>query len=92
MSKTAHTPGPWVRIDRADYAEIVQFDGSSGPVIAMVAKAADADLIAVAPEAIEALRRLTIAAFQMAEDCNSGMADDAISNASAILSKLEGRS
>lgn len=56
-----HTPGPWCRLDTEDYAEIHLAPASGKLVstsrtpIALVAKPADADLIAAAPELLEAL-------------------------------------
>jgi hypothetical protein len=62
MSAVKHMPLPWRRHDRMDYAEILCADGSSAPVIAMVAKADDADLIVQAVNShyalIEALEGL----------------------------------
>ena len=55
---TKHTPGPWKRQDTADYAEIVTTDERF--VVAMVARETDADLIAAAPELLEALTDLVI--------------------------------
>lgn len=53
-----HTPGEWERIDTADYAEIHQKGTSLQPAIALVGKPEDADLIAAAPELLEALKDL----------------------------------
>jgi hypothetical protein len=55
---TQHTPGPWLRIDTADYAEIhAQFRPSS-QAVALVGKPEDADLIAAAPDMMAALTEL----------------------------------
>lgn len=50
-----HTPGPWLRIDKADYAEIQAAFRPSSQAIALVGKPTDADLIAAAPDLLEAL-------------------------------------
>lgn len=46
------TPGPWVRVDTADYAVIQEADSPLSAHLAMVALAADANLIASAPTAL----------------------------------------
>lgn len=52
----AHTPGPWLRTDTADYAEIHSAFRPSSQAIALVAKPEDADLIACVPDLLAALR------------------------------------
>jgi hypothetical protein len=49
----SHTPGPWIRHDTPDYAEICSNDGHA---VAMVAREADANLITAAPDLLAALR------------------------------------
>jgi len=44
------TLGPWLRIDKADYAEIQAQFRPSSPAVALVGKAEDADAIAAVPE------------------------------------------
>ncbi|WP_143004922.1 hypothetical protein [Novosphingobium aromaticivorans] len=51
-----HTPGPWLRIDKAEYAEIQAAFRPSSQAVALVAKPADADLIAAAPELLAELQ------------------------------------
>ena len=51
--RVGHTEGPWLRVDTADYAEIRAAGASQA--VALVGKPADADLIAAAPELLEAL-------------------------------------
>jgi hypothetical protein len=58
MPDQKHTPGPWLRIDKADYAEIHAAFRPSSQAVALVAKAADADLIAAAPCTFDAASRL----------------------------------
>ena len=58
MSKTAHTPGPWVRHDTADYAEIHPESGKGNSAIALVGRVADANLIAASPELLQSLQGL----------------------------------
>jgi hypothetical protein len=58
MPESRFTPGPWVRHDTADYAEIHPASGKQHSAIALVGKAADADLIAAAPEMHALLLRL----------------------------------
>jgi hypothetical protein len=55
MSKEI-SPGPWLRVDTADYAEIHSAFRPSSQAIALVGKPEDADAIACLPELIEALR------------------------------------
>lgn len=56
MAETVkHTEGPWERVDTADYAEIHPVGKRLRSAIALVAKAEDADLVAAAPEMLEAL-------------------------------------
>ena len=51
MGDVKFTNGPWVREDTADYAEIWPASGERGrSAVALVGTAADADLIAAAPE------------------------------------------
>jgi len=56
MTEIKHTPGPWVRVDTADYAEIHQIGSRKSP-IAIVANPADADAIAALPDLLEALKK-----------------------------------
>ncbi len=56
MSK--YTPGPWERIDTADYAEIHPRGERLRSAIALVGKPEDADLIAAAPDMLDALKLL----------------------------------
>ena len=79
MTAAVHTPGPWGRVDRANYAEIVPADGSSAPVIAMVGRADDANLIAAAPELLEACIALQREA--RTRNCGLRIADEAIAKA-----------
>lgn len=53
-----HTDGPWLRIDKADYAEIHAAFRPSSAAVALVGRPSDADLIAAAPELLEALVRI----------------------------------
>ena len=52
----AHTHGPWKRFDTPDYAEIHPKGGCLPSPIALVGKPDDADLIAAAPDLLEALK------------------------------------
>lgn len=54
-----HTPGPWLRIDKEDYAEIHAAFRPSSQAVALVGKPRDADLIANAPDLLEALEAVT---------------------------------
>lgn len=56
MVEAKHTPGPWLRVDTADYAEIHAAFRPSSQAVALVGKPADADLIAAAPDLLEALQ------------------------------------
>lgn len=58
MSEARHTPGPWVRHDTADYAEIHPASGKTRSAVALVGRAEDADLIAAAPDMLEALKAI----------------------------------
>ncbi len=67
------TPGPWVRIDTPDYAEIIA--PATGTNVAMVAREADADLIAAAPDLLAALQAVLAHEIKSGEfhglsDCN----------------------
>ncbi|HMO76754.1 MAG TPA: hypothetical protein PKD99_12400 [Sphingopyxis sp.] len=53
----SHTPGPWLRTDTADYAEIHSAFRPSSQAVALVGKPEDADLIACAPELLSIVRR-----------------------------------
>ena len=50
------TPGPWLRIDGPDYAEIHAAFRPSSQAVALVGKPEDADLIAAAPDLATALK------------------------------------
>ncbi len=52
------SPGPWLRIDKEDYAEIQSAFSPSAPAIALVRRWEDANLIAAAPDMFNALRKL----------------------------------
>jgi len=52
------TPGPWLRIDTADYAEIHAAFRPSSQAIALVGKPEDADLIAAAPDLLEVAKSM----------------------------------
>lgn len=54
---SAHTEGPWERVDTPDYAEIHPKAGRLSQAIALVGKPEDADLIEAAPEMKTALAR-----------------------------------
>ena len=54
--RKGHTPGPWLRIDGPDYAEIHAAFRPSSPAVALVGKAEDADLIAEAPNLLVHLK------------------------------------
>ncbi|WCK26598.1 hypothetical protein [Agrobacterium pusense] len=53
-----HTEYPWERVDTADYAEIHPVGKRLQSAIALVGKPDDANLIAAAPELLEALKHL----------------------------------
>lgn len=57
MSAFNGTPGPWLRIDTADYAEIHSAFRPSSQAVALVGKPDDANLIAASPDLLEALRK-----------------------------------
>jgi len=69
MSETSHTPGPWEAAERGDYAD---FDGDSRVILGddrriavvqdsgSIEDAANARLIAAAPDMLEALHTLII--------------------------------
>lgn len=82
-----HTPGPWERVDTADYAEIHPKGKRIASAIALVGKPDDADMIAAAPELLEALKRLTHVSDEIGDTFNTGMADDAILQARAAIDK-----
>lgn len=51
-----HTKGPWRRVDTPDYAEIHAEATKGKQAIALVGDPNDANLIAAAPDLLEALR------------------------------------
>lgn len=59
MSKTAHTPGPWICSD----GDIVPANDESDPIVTLYLDTSDANarLIAAAPDLLDALENLTIA-------------------------------
>lgn len=57
MSAFNGTPGPWLRIDTADYAEIHSAFRPSSQAVALVGKPDDANLIAAAPDLLEELSK-----------------------------------
>lgn len=72
MSKLEFSPGPWVRRDTEDYAEI---DSSTLANLAMVSTEANATLIAAAPamDLILSLIRHGVARIESFELCFNGM-------------------
>jgi hypothetical protein len=78
------TPGPWERVDTPDYAEIHP-KGERQWAIALVARAEDADLIAAAPDLLEALKAL----YAATPDNFGGPLGDACMKARAAIAKAE---
>lgn len=99
MSETPHTPGPW-GIERArdsDSVLIYQHGSDGMGVVAAVwphpfkgVTAANARLIAAAPELLAALRELC-RAWHARQLPVSDRMDAALSDAEAVIAKAEGR-
>lgn len=92
-----HTPGPWTTYVNSvgDYCVIKRFpDGQECCQIARVSHWEDAQLIAAAPELLNALRKLLAYAFQLeCEDQDGdGMVQRHIAIARAAIAKAIGAS
>ena len=89
-----HTPGPWYAVDNGHYIDINIRDGIFSPSVASVAPSkfldggdnskANADLIAAAPDLLDALR-------DMVSD-RSELREGTIAFARWAIAKAEGRS
>jgi hypothetical protein len=88
-----HTPGPWLRIDTADYAEIHAAFRPSSQAVALVGKPSDADLIAAAPELEIALESLLSRYAEFSDESLpvEGEWRDQIITARAALRKARGQ-
>lgn len=82
-----HTEGPWERVDTADYAEIHPAGKRLSSAIALVAKPEDADLVAAAPDLLEAAWQAL--GSLKALGAEKGHASDALR---AAIARAEGRS
>ena len=86
MSEAKHTPGPWSALKSRT---LINIKGPNGEQITQVSakNAADAHLIAAAPELLEALREFCAV-------CPLGTVGvaRAFQKASAVIAKAEGRS
>lgn len=96
-----HTEAPWERVDTADYAEIHPVGKRLHSAIALVAKPQDADLIAAAPDLLdaakEALSVLRTASCQLSEDHRLVLGGRrwgwrTIAKLEGLIDKAEGRS
>lgn len=90
-----HTPGPWERVDTADYAEIYRIGGESRRPIALVASSEDADAISALPDLLEALRETRDNIWNYwTPNTERGMKrrDALLAKADAAIAKAEGRS
>jgi hypothetical protein len=89
-----HTPGPWYAVDNGHYIDINIADGIYSPSVASVLSSkflesgdnskANADLIAAAPDLLDALR-------DMVSDRNE-LSEGTIAFARWAIAKAEGRS
>lgn len=88
----AHTPGPWTRKDTPDYAEIHPSSGELRQAIALVGAPDDANLIAAAPDLLDALRRIMTYAHDGAavRDIDTSVQPEFVA-ARAAIQKAEGR-
>lgn len=87
MSGTVkHTPGPWARHDTDDYAEIHPVSGRQRSAIALVGRAEDANLIAAAPDMLEALHAAEVVLSQEGKEGSL-----VLMGARAAIAKAEGR-
>lgn len=85
-----HTEGPWERVDTADYAEIHPAGKRLRSAIALVEKPEDADLVAAAPDLLEALRHLVKQDYNVVT--GRGFEPEALTAAIAAIARAEGRS
>lgn len=82
-----YTPGPWSSDRARDFAGRKQFDVWAGSaLIAENCREANARLIAVAPEMLELLRRITSCGYSSPESLVEMAQNEAI----AIIAKVEG--
>jgi len=79
---SAPTPGPWLRVDTPDYAEIHSAFRPSSQAVALVGNPKDADIIASAPELLAALKEQVAECF--CESC------DMCARHERIIAKAEG--
>ncbi len=93
-----HTEYPWERVDTADYAEIHPVGKRLQAAIALVGKPDDANLVAAAPELLDALKEALPFMIDIAKQRHHGfepeMADEdsTIGKAVRAIAKAEGRS
>lgn len=94
MTTAQHTPGPWTVCPAAkgfDIRHDIAPGSIRGRLVANVDGRANARLIAVAPELLEALRKLVayLEPIPFATSCIEG--DRAMQGARAAITKAEGR-
>ena len=91
MSGAAHSPGPWIAVHCADDGGEFSIHAANGIHVALSiggtkSEAANARLIAAAPELLEALRGL----MKLDEELSSEGAIEALDKARAAIAKATG--